>query len=124
MGIAVWRKKDAPSCTTVNEQGSPSQGLCFSVRNGQSIQVWNDRRIPHIETYRPKPRDGVSYTPNDVRVSDLIDHSNRVWKEPLIRSDANSSRAIFEVHLSRAVAEDNLILAPDRIVFFRLNLHT
>ncbi|KAK9982881.1 hypothetical protein SO802_035390 [Lithocarpus litseifolius] len=62
-----------------------SKGLCFSVRNGGSIKIWEDPWIPNPQNFRPRPRNEGQRPESPTLVADLINQDSRTWKEDLVR---------------------------------------
>ena len=59
-------------------------GIRWSIGNGDNVQIWNDKLIPNLETYKiTTPLNPLMY---NEKVFVLIDKERAVWKSELLNS--------------------------------------
>ena len=91
-------------------KGLVSNGACFIVGDGASIDMRKDPWVPWLEEYIPKPRDPIN-PKNPMQVSNLFDPVTRRWKSSLLRTlvDPESFLAIQKIVLPTVAKKDKLV---------------
>ncbi|MBA0672530.1 hypothetical protein Goklo_023939, partial [Gossypium klotzschianum] len=86
-------------------KGLLQQGLCWRVGRGDKISIWEDSWIPGIDRAE---RQSSSHIGEIQLVSDLIDNSNRKWREDLIFNtfQVETAQKILQMPLAETEHED------------------
>ncbi|KAJ8437526.1 hypothetical protein Cgig2_027601 [Carnegiea gigantea] len=86
-----------------------ARGSCWLVGSGHSLSVWDDRWLPRPTSFKPVTPRTIPY--ENYKVSDLIDHANGCWREPLINHIflPIDDEAILNIPLCSSWPADNLI---------------
>ena len=85
------------------------EGIRWSIGNGQSVQVWKDKWIPKLDTFKiTTPINPLLYYEN---VSTIIDKERAVWKSELINSIflPHDAESILAIPLSSASPVDQRV---------------
>lgn len=85
------------------------EGIRWSIGNGESVQIWNDKWIPIPDTYKTMtPIKPLMY---NEKVLTLIDKERVVWKTKLVKSIflPHDATTILAIPLSSASPKDQKI---------------
>uniref|UniRef100_A0A2N9H3Q7 Reverse transcriptase zinc-binding domain-containing protein n=1 Tax=Fagus sylvatica TaxID=28930 RepID=A0A2N9H3Q7_FAGSY len=85
-------------------------GACFIMGNGDSIDMWKDPWVPWLEGFTPIPLHANTPQP-PLRVSNLLDSSNRIWKTNVLQElvDSHSLAAFLKIPIPIDAPQDRLI---------------
>ncbi|KAH1107357.1 hypothetical protein J1N35_011125 [Gossypium stocksii] len=86
-------------------KGLLKKGLCWRIRRGNKVSIWNDCWIQGIDSIA---RPYNSRNSHIELVSDLIDNTNRKWRTELVNNTFQLmvSRSILQIPLSEIEHED------------------
>lgn len=88
------------------------KGLRWQVGNGRSIRIWMDKGLPTPSSF--KVISPLSHLHEDARVEELIEASNRTWKQDVLKQVflPHKAESINRMALSSNPQDDKQIWAP------------
>ena len=90
------------------------KGVCFTIGDGKSVDVWKDPWVPWIPSFLPRPKAG-SVPNNMLVVADLINLETKSWRFSMLEEmfDLESANAISNIVLPLVPRNDKLIWIDD-----------